>query len=251
MENSHNMLSSLPSVLILFFAAISTAAVPGRTFKRNTDPLVDIVPLSPGWTETSSVSCVARCAREFLTCRSALFNKVTRHCTPGSWLLPSPSARDLTQGTLYSTAMSCNGKAESFTYAADNGVMCAWLSPRRLNYISAREDCIANQARLYTIRTDEKLELLLRHYPPDRDQYHQDKDRYWIGLDDLENEGLFIWADGTALADEWKARVFHPGQPDDHLGVEDCVIYNASFGPLNDIPCNDSWQYICETETSA
>ena len=43
---------------------------------------------------------------------------------------------------------------------------------------------------------------------------------YWIGLDDLANEGRFIWAESHEVAEYTN---WWPGQPDNSAGIEDCT----------------------------
>ncbi|XP_077973115.1 alpha-N-acetylgalactosamine-specific lectin-like isoform X1 [Styela clava] len=63
----------------------------------------------------------------------------------------------------------------------------------------------------------------------------------WIGLNDIEHEGNFIWEDGvvsTADNTPW----INP--PDDYEGNEDCVHLTETS--LNDYDCSKLLPYICE-----
>lgn len=68
----------------------------------------------------------------------------------------------------------------------------------------------------------------------------------WIGLDDRETEGHFIWQTGTFVPfTNW-----HPGEPNDSGGNEDCTIMQdvgaLSIRRWNDIPCDLNRAYFCE-----
>jgi len=66
-------------------------------------------------------------------------------------------------------------------------------------------------------------------------------ERYHIGANDLTNEGIFLWTDGTPFSyTHWAS-----GQPDNALSSEDCsemlgTGFHATIfdGDWNDIPCS-------------
>nr|XP_039265879.1 hepatic lectin-like [Styela clava] len=66
----------------------------------------------------------------------------------------------------------------------------------------------------------------------------------WVGLDDIEHEGKYVWADGvdsTKDNTDWDGR-----QPDNYFN-EDCVEFNPYMNwKLNDATCSLSKYYICE-----
>ena len=66
----------------------------------------------------------------------------------------------------------------------------------------------------------------------------------WIGINDRDNEGTFIWADGTESAyTRWSS-----GEPNDYRGNEDCgeTFPNEYW---NDNPCITRLNlcYLCST----
>ena len=73
----------------------------------------------------------------------------------------------------------------------------------------------------------------------------------WTGLSDKENEGEFVWTDGTAPDyKNWAAE-----QPNDEDNKQDCAeIVNGVFWPgglpqiglWNDFQCHQKLMYICE-----
>jgi len=71
-------------------------------------------------------------------------------------------------------------------------------------------------------------------------------DPAYIGINDIDNEGTFIWIDGV-LATEENANWGHD-QPDNQ-GSEDCVEFNPYFDlseTLNDVPCSSRLGALCE-----
>ena len=72
-------------------------------------------------------------------------------------------------------------------------------------------------------------------------------EKYWIGLNDRQNESLFVWSDGTpynrSVYSNW-----YPNEPNDRAG-EDCVELHLST--WNDNGCKKEFGYICERPRSS
>lgn len=66
--------------------------------------------------------------------------------------------------------------------------------------------------------------------------------RFWIGLNDLAEQGIWTWADGKPLtATAWKA-----GEPN-NFGREGCVENFTDTWQWNDLDCNTELPSICES----
>lgn len=68
---------------------------------------------------------------------------------------------------------------------------------------------------------------------------------YWMGLDDIDEEGAFYWFDGR-LSDEGYTN-WSPGEPN-NAGDEDCGHAWGFDGTWNDIPCDAAMSTVCERE---
>lgn len=70
----------------------------------------------------------------------------------------------------------------------------------------------------------------------------------WIGLDDLAQEGRWMYIDGV-LSDENNTK-WKPNQPDNYGRGEDCAhILNHDLNfRLNDMKCTNNNKVLCETE---
>ena len=68
-------------------------------------------------------------------------------------------------------------------------------------------------------------------------------DSCWIGLNDIDNENTFVWADGSSST----YRKWNSGEPNDSGGNEDCVhIFGTEY--WNDIPCTHTLGcYFCSS----
>ena len=67
---------------------------------------------------------------------------------------------------------------------------------------------------------------------------------WWIGLNDHDSEGTFVWEDGTTVSyTNW-----HSGEPNDYGSGEDCGQLNFwGDGTWNDQSCSETLYFICES----
>ena len=65
---------------------------------------------------------------------------------------------------------------------------------------------------------------------------------WWIGLDDIVEEGVYMWVDGTPL--DWAQ--WANNEPN-NSGNEDCNHFASwAGGSWNDIPCDRDMAFICQ-----
>ncbi|KAI8747766.1 C-type lectin-related protein 4 [Biomphalaria glabrata] len=114
---------------------------------------------------------------------------------------------------------------------------CLWTSPYAMSLDGAREDCKDKGAHLLTLKTYEKKKLLQKNNPTKS---------IWIGLNDQEYEGKFVWEDDNSVCDySCRQRIFLIGEPN-NVSNEDCVEYSPEKHGLNDVFCSDTKYFICE-----
>ncbi|XP_063079999.1 CD209 antigen-like protein C [Engraulis encrasicolus] len=104
------------------------------------------------------------------------------------------------------------------------------------SWADSKQHCMDLGAHLVIIDSQEEQEFILERI----------KTRAWIGLSDLETEGVWKWVDGNNLG---KPRFWMQGEPNDQDGGEDCVEIIASQKPLaswKDHVCGITKNYICE-----
>ena len=65
----------------------------------------------------------------------------------------------------------------------------------------------------------------------------------WIGINDIDNEGTFTWADGTEVTYTGWAGV----EPNDAIGSDDCTDL-SSLNHWNDVSCTGGLPcYFCSS----
>ncbi|XP_059154766.1 CD209 antigen-like protein 2 [Physella acuta] len=153
-----------------------------------------------------------------------------------------PTSVAISHMTTYVTTQLCN-TASNFILQQNGSVsVCVRMSSAGVNYTDARDACQEFGGNLYTIKTQEKLNILKTIAGTFRFNF-------WVGLDDMETEGVFKWVDdGTTLTYNWTRTVFNVHQPSNGYpnGNEDCVEYNQLYKPLNDVNCIIILKYLCE-----
>ncbi|KAI8492289.1 hypothetical protein Bbelb_301860 [Branchiostoma belcheri] len=105
----------------------------------------------------------------------------------------------------------------------------------KTSYQEARDECALIGGHIVTVQTEEKYNFLIR-----KDSHRA----FWIGLDDIQTEGSFVWNDGLPLGSlaPWNASVQNS---DDR----DCVAMGreTQFKWLH-MDCNYRLRYLCETD---
>lgn len=69
-------------------------------------------------------------------------------------------------------------------------------------------------------------------------------DAVWVGLNDIDEEGVFVWTDGSPNT---YARYFG-SEPDNYAGNENCVVIitGGNAADFRDITCSLPRPFICE-----
>uniref|UniRef100_A0A673FLJ3 C-type lectin domain family 4 member E-like n=1 Tax=Sinocyclocheilus rhinocerous TaxID=307959 RepID=A0A673FLJ3_9TELE len=152
-------------------------------------------------------------------------------------LIPDPFRQSLNISALFfisSILTSFHGKLYFF-------------SSNKMDWSSSRAFCVSKGADLVTITSlTEQLFLASKI-----------KDTYWIGLNDLDTEGLWVWVNNQTLNETgvlfWHGRDSEISEPDNwkklDLTGENCALVNNNFNYLNnwfDSSCNSKWKFICE-----
>uniref|UniRef100_A0A672L517 C-type lectin domain-containing protein n=1 Tax=Sinocyclocheilus grahami TaxID=75366 RepID=A0A672L517_SINGR len=126
------------------------------------------------------------------------------------------------------------------------GPVCFFMSSELKSWSDSRQYCRDRGADLIIINTEEKQEShLLLFLFTQRLIHSLVSERVWIGLSDIQQEGIMKWVDNSTL----KQGFWLKGEPNDLHGTEDCVELNPENPILknwNDLPCSGTRHWICE-----
>lgn len=115
-----------------------------------------------------------------------------------------------------------------------NGSQCA------LDWNGAEAACGAayNESNLLSIHSLAELQFIRRWMHQLR--YKQ----VWIGLNDLKDEGRYVWSDKSPVNDT--GLYWEPDQPDDTQHSLNCVAWNIADGMFSDESCLILLPYACK-----
>ncbi|KAH9500350.1 hypothetical protein Btru_071573 [Bulinus truncatus] len=210
-----------------------------RIFSLRLTPTFGPIRLNSSWTDRSLVSCMANCIARFTTqCLSVMFNNVTLLCSAGSWLSQNETVPTAVEGQLY-VGHNCNEQLGFRVRGYGATRACVLYDTNFRNYSEAAEFCASLDSFLYTVRTTDKLKILqgVAVHPT----------HAWVGLDDLEVEGRYVWADnGDVIDPALVPKIFQSGQPDNYNDTEDCTLITRNYHMLNDYICSLIEHTVCE-----
>ncbi len=145
---------------------------------------------------------------------------------------------------------ACNGMDDDCDGTVENGIgechSCgvwtrdgvAYLTcPLYLDYESARESCQEAGYHLVTIQSNGENTFVFQI------AWEVSEYAWYIGYDDLEEEGVFRWVEGESEFTRWAG-----GEPNNY-GDEDCgSIGYFGTAEWNDYPCASLLPFLCEAE---
>ncbi|XP_031442016.1 asialoglycoprotein receptor 1-like [Clupea harengus] len=130
---------------------------------------------------------------------------------------------------------------------ANNSGRCYLFSSTNKTWSQSRDHCITLGGHLVIVNNQEEQSFLSQSAI---------EDFYWIGLNDLETEGQWIWVDSTPLNETgavfWLKRSDKPDEPDEpdnwmgeNSSGEDCGVV-SKIGEWFDNSCNKLFTFVCE-----
>ena len=141
---------------------------------------------------------------------------------------------------LPSTPTSTEHTCQDCTDDDDDARPLLWCGRPR-TYDEAQAVCAAADMRLVAVRDAADNEAIAV-----RAQTQFGSGLYWLGLDDIDEEGTFTWSDGRVwhVGDVEPFAAFQAGEPNNFNGLEHCVQTFA--GGWNDNRCTEHFATVCE-----
>jgi spore coat protein CotH len=103
------------------------------------------------------------------------------------------------------------------------------------NWVEAEADCVQQGGHLISVHSQAMQDFLTSN------AFGIQGGDWWIGLNDINSEGIFGWSDATPL----DYTTWNGGEPN-NAGDEDCVHLPIwAGGNWNDLPCGSQAFYIC------
>ncbi|XP_041867600.1 collectin-12-like isoform X1 [Melanotaenia boesemani] len=134
-----------------------------------------------------------------------------------------------------------------------HGEKCYYFNTTKSSWKDSRDGCKLKGGHLVKIDSREEQIFLEARL---REKMEEAEDKFWIGLTDSEEEGRWLWVDGSSL--DTRLKFWHSKDPDDWKGDngenadgEDCARMGERGGAADlkcwfDKSCNVPHKSICE-----
>ncbi|XP_056598064.1 C-type lectin domain family 4 member D-like [Triplophysa dalaica] len=128
---------------------------------------------------------------------------------------------------------------------------CYFFSSEKQTWFESRRSCEDLDAHLITINEEKEHVFIASHI----------KESFWIGLNDLDTEGRWVWVNNQTL-NETGVQFWHKrnssSEPDNWKGQdpsgENCVCLGDVLKPPNiwfDVSCRHVLKFICEKKNTS
>ena len=202
----------------------------------------------------SGFMCGVRCLDNFPACTTYLHNSSTGLCVQAAKPATLVPQLESGLGDLYVTCDTSGG----FTmYRYGSEIACiAVIKSSKVNFTLASSHCEQMGANLVSVKTLDKLQMLI--------EILGDSTNFWVGLDDMVEEGTYVWREDGQVAFKINATYSsrqmaevamnglwdHPREPNNYADNEDCIQLKQSTTHgelrLNDYKCFTRSKFICE-----
>ena len=117
----------------------------------------------------------------------------------------------------------------------ENGNHCYLWSTDEKNWTEAEDFCQRKGAHLASV-TSATINDYVLEGKDKREMY-----LLWIGGSDLEVNGVWKWTDCSV----WDFTFWRPGEPNDHLGSQDCLNIHPEDRKWDDYQCYTKSGFLC------
>ncbi|XP_031432590.1 CD209 antigen-like protein C isoform X2 [Clupea harengus] len=141
------------------------------------------------------------------------------------------------------TVRKCSPCPEGWLHLEDK---CYHFSPDKMDWEKSRESCDiigSHLAILYSHTQHDLLEVEAKKIGGF--DYH-----FWIGLSDMETEGIWKWVDNRIVNDTYWSQ--WESEPNNHqsggIHGEDCAVLDSRSKSWFDVPCDHIYKRICQMD---
>ncbi|XP_067685324.1 uncharacterized protein [Haliotis asinina] len=231
--------------LYLLFSALLHAAATGCRnssvgFERLSEyDDVDVLNINVSLNFVNDVDDVLVCADACAlnsSCVVFYHNPATSSCILyPSVMIPIPDTGLSTPGSRYYERRLPPGWCTESEGWVQDGTTCYSLSEGQASWTVAKQACEDKGGQLMMFKDLDKKNLVV-DIANRLDLYHTN---VWIGMSDIETEGVFKWIDGTTLSgDFWTSYQPNGGN------TENCAM--LLLGGICDSVCENENKYLCE-----
>ena len=128
---------------------------------------------------------------------------------------------------------------QGFDFGSQGFFTCLKPSRTAAVYDSAAAQCRSWGGYLASVKTQDKLELIISLLPQGT--------IFWVGFDNGEEDNVNRWQeDNEILTTDQISAVFAPGQPDNGFQPRSCGMYDSYVGKLVNQICQAKVFFLCE-----
>ncbi|KAH9513816.1 Low affinity immunoglobulin epsilon Fc receptor [Bulinus truncatus] len=230
---------SIAIIMNIFQEAMAVTVVNKTFYPVNADN-IGIIPGRTKTTSRSLLHCSFRCLSEFTNCGFFIYDQKNRLCLPGIDLGSAGTKPAAGQRMYLLWPQNCDVSLGYNSSIMKTYGLCLYASKSPVTFSSARSECDKRQGQLVTLKTmSRKLALLDAMKSVSFSEC-------WVGLNDMQTEGVYVWSDGSKVTTSERAMLFAAGQPDNNNTSEDCGAMKLSVKGVDDITCTSLRYYFCE-----
>ncbi|KAH9488647.1 hypothetical protein Btru_064876 [Bulinus truncatus] len=198
-----------------------------------------IIPFNNGSKSRSRLQCSVSCLSNSSYCRHSLYDDVVQLCLLGKDLgsagIKPPAGQHMySLWTKYCDVSLGYNSTIMKTYG-----LCLYISNYSVTFAVATTECTNRQGLIVMIKTVSKKQTVLDILKI------LNRSSGWIGQDDIQTEGVWVWSDGTLVTTSEITILYTSGYPN-NWNNEDCAILVAQSNSANDITCSYTTSYKCE-----
>ncbi|KAK0065174.1 brevican core protein [Biomphalaria pfeifferi] len=207
-----------------------------NSFHKVQSKTLGILPYDNDSTTRSKLECSSLCLSQSLTCQHFLYDSVKKMCLWGTDL-SSTGIQPTSGQSLYSQS----NKYCDVALGYDSTIMrtyqlCLKIVRANVNFSLAKLSCSNIQGQLVMVKSNATKESIVTIMEG------MNIESAWVGIDDIQSEGTYVWSDGSVLTPEERS-VYISGQPDNNKNNQDCTVILQSYRGLDDYVCSNNEMY--------